>query len=131
MASFIAKQPNGKYCRFSVVTDCPTHINMTFEDYIEVVMKKQKLDRAVAKREAEDVFSNYLQPFDEVIRRFLPENMSLSQFLDIIKKTVVDDGLYEEIIFDGGNRYEDEDELNTVLNELEGEVRKIVSGHRK
>lgn len=24
MAGFISKQPNGLYCRFSTVTDCPT-----------------------------------------------------------------------------------------------------------
>lgn len=25
MAGFIVKQPNGLYCRFSTVVDCPTH----------------------------------------------------------------------------------------------------------
>lgn len=40
MGGFIAKQPNGKYCRFSSVVDCPTHINMTFEDYVKVIMER-------------------------------------------------------------------------------------------
>ena len=36
MAGFISKQPNGLYCRFSTVVDCPTDWNMTEDDYIEV-----------------------------------------------------------------------------------------------
>ena len=39
MGAFIAKQPNGKYCRFSTIVDCPTHINMTKEDYINYLEK--------------------------------------------------------------------------------------------
>ena len=31
MAGFISKQPNGLYCRFSSVTDCPTAWNMTLK----------------------------------------------------------------------------------------------------
>ena len=31
MAGFVSKQPNGLYCRFSSVTDCPTAWNMTRE----------------------------------------------------------------------------------------------------
>ena len=33
MAGFISKQPNGLYCRFSSVTDCPTAWNMTKEEF--------------------------------------------------------------------------------------------------
>lgn len=38
MAGFISKQPNGLYCRFSSVTDCPTAWNMMREDYINMKM---------------------------------------------------------------------------------------------
>ena len=40
MGAFISKQPNGLYCRFSSVVDCPTHWNMTKEDYISSILKK-------------------------------------------------------------------------------------------
>lgn len=40
MGGFIAKQPNGKYCRFSSVVDCPTHINMAFDDYVKVLINR-------------------------------------------------------------------------------------------
>lgn len=33
MAGFICKQPNGLYCRFSTIVDCPTHVNMTQEEF--------------------------------------------------------------------------------------------------
>ena len=36
MGGFVSKQPNGLYCRFSSVTDCPTTWNMTREDYINM-----------------------------------------------------------------------------------------------
>ena len=34
MGAYIAKQPNGLFCRFSSVVDSVTHWNMTEEDYI-------------------------------------------------------------------------------------------------
>lgn len=40
MAGFIAKQPNGLYCRFSSVVDTITHDNMTFDDYVKVIMER-------------------------------------------------------------------------------------------
>ena len=52
MAGFVSKQPNGKYCRFSSVVDCPTDINMTFEDYVKVVMRTQHLNEEYARIEA-------------------------------------------------------------------------------
>ena len=60
MAGFVSKQPNGLYCRFSTVTDCPTAWNMTREDYINMKMQE-------AKEDAEDVLDNYLKPFDMVV----------------------------------------------------------------
>lgn len=58
MAGFVSKQPNGLYCRFSTVVDCPTEWNMTREDYINMKMQE-------AKEDAEDVLDNYLQPFEK------------------------------------------------------------------
>ena len=42
MAGFVSKQPNGLYCRFSTVTDCPTSWNMTREDYIDMKIQEAK-----------------------------------------------------------------------------------------
>lgn len=36
MGAFIAKQPNGLYCRYSSIVDNITHHNMTEEEYIEL-----------------------------------------------------------------------------------------------
>lgn len=33
MGAFIAKQPNGLYCRYGEIVDNITHHNMTEEDY--------------------------------------------------------------------------------------------------
>ena len=81
MAGFISKQPNGKYCRFSTIIDCPTDINMTFEDYVLVVMRNQHLNEERAIVEATDVFNHHLQPFERVLRAFYPNNLSEKSFL--------------------------------------------------
>ena len=73
MGAFIAKQPNGLYCRFSSVVDCPTHRNMTAEDYIELCKQR-------AEEEAKDILQNHLQPFEMVIESFTTLNMTQSEF---------------------------------------------------
>lgn len=42
MAGFVSKQPNGLYCRFPSVMDCPTAWYMTREDYINIKMQEEK-----------------------------------------------------------------------------------------
>ena len=79
MAGFVSKQPNGLYCRFSTVVDCPTDWNMTAEDYIELCKQK-------AEREAKEVLENYLQPFEMVKERFYPNNMSQKEFEEFLKE---------------------------------------------
>lgn len=69
MGSFISKQPNGLYCRFSTVVDCPTHYNMTEEEYIEMCAEK-------AREEARKTLRDHLRPFEEVIESFYPANMT-------------------------------------------------------
>ncbi|SHJ64659.1 hypothetical protein SAMN05444401_3561 [Clostridium amylolyticum] len=77
---FIAKQPNGLYCRFSTVTDCPTHYNLTKEDYLN------NTTRTVPNRKiGEDVLNNHLKSFSEVIDRFIPNNMSQEDFDRLVK----------------------------------------------
>lgn len=79
MSSFIAKQPNGLYCRFSTVVDCPTDWNMTEEDYIELCKQK-------AEKEARDILKNYLRPFEMVKEYFYPYNMTQKEFDEFLKE---------------------------------------------
>lgn len=61
MGFFFAKQPNGRYCRFSSVVDCLTDINLPRTNYEPL-------------------------PFQEVIDRFIPINMPTRQFNDLLKE---------------------------------------------
>jgi len=72
MGAFVARQPNGLLCRFSTIVDCPTHTNMTAEEYLE--MRSGSMD------DARDVLKNHIHPFSDVIDSFLPTNMSRRQF---------------------------------------------------
>ena len=83
MGSFICKQPNGKYCRFSTVVDTLTHINMTEDEYIELCVSRAVKD---AIREAKDVLANYLRPFDEVKKYFVPNNNTVAEFNELLKE---------------------------------------------
>ena len=61
MAGFVSKQPNGLYCRFSTVTDCPTAWNMTREDYINMKMQEAKEEAEVSfGRKEREVKYGYL-----------------------------------------------------------------------
>ncbi len=80
MGAFISKQPNGLYCRFSTIVDCPTHWNLTKEEYLN------NETGTVPNREyGEDVLNNYLQPFSEVINSFAPNNMTQEEFENFLK----------------------------------------------
>lgn len=85
MAGFIAQQPNGLYCRFSTVVDTITHYNMTFDDYVEVIIKRGK-SRNMALIEATDVVENYIQPFEMVLEEFWPRNHSIAEFEELLHK---------------------------------------------
>ena len=77
MAGFVCRQPNGLYCRFSTIVDCPTDWNMT-ADYIEMCKEK-------AAKEAREVLSDYLQPFEMVKERFYPNNMTEEEFEQFLR----------------------------------------------
>lgn len=81
MAGFIAKQPNGLYCRFSTVVDCPTHYNVTVEEYLSNVTGTVQ-----NREEGQNVLSNHLMPFSEVIERFIPNNITQKEFNNLIKE---------------------------------------------
>lgn len=81
MAGFIAQQPNGLYCRFSTIVDCPTHINMTEEDYLNNVT-----GTVPTRERGKEVLEHYLQPFQEVEERFYPNNMTERAFGVLLDK---------------------------------------------
>lgn len=81
MGSFIARQPNGLYCRFSSVVDTVTNYNMTVNDYInEVLIFKYGYSEDKAKLEADDIIKNHLRPFSDVVEGFIPNNQNLEEF---------------------------------------------------
>ncbi|PAD85071.1 hypothetical protein CHH57_01810 [Niallia circulans] len=80
MGAFISKQPNGLYCRFSTVVDCPTHWNMTREEYLSNVTGTVR-----DKEEGELILQDYLRPFSEVIERFVPNNMREEKFDNLLQ----------------------------------------------
>lgn len=65
MSSFIAKQPNGLYCRYSGIVDNITHHNMTEEECIELCAD-------MARREAWEALKD-AKPFSEVLERLYPD----------------------------------------------------------
>ena len=89
MQSYISRQPNGLYCRFSTVVDCPTHYNMTREDYIQVIMDRG-YNRGFAEEEADYIINNDLQPFEKVIQDYTPLNMTKNSFIKILKEMCTD-----------------------------------------
>ena len=79
MGAFVTRQPNGLLCRFSSIVDCPTHYNMTEEEYIEMCAEK-------AREEARDVLEHHLKPFEWVKDYFVPENMTQEEFNRILQE---------------------------------------------
>lgn len=94
MSGFIAKQPNGKFCRFSSTLDCPVAINMTAEDYVAYCAERA-VTRAIA--DAYDVLNRYVQPFEEIENRFYPHNMTEDEFKQVLEKMKNPDGRFEEL----------------------------------
>lgn len=79
MGAFIAKQPNGLFCRFSSIVDCPTHWNMTEEEYIEYCAVR-------GREEARETLKNHVQPFERVKEEFQPHNMSAKEFRSFLEE---------------------------------------------
>lgn len=84
MAGFIAKQPNGLYCRFSTIVDAPTHYDMPFEGYVALLMERG-CNYEIAVNDAKDIIENHLKPFEEVIERLVPNNMTKEEFDNWLK----------------------------------------------
>ena len=95
MGAFIARQPNGKLCRFSTTVDTVTNFNMTDEDYIEMCVKDSARK---AREEAMDTLKKHLQPFEEVKDRFFPYNNTIEEFERYLKQMGDEEGLGTERI---------------------------------
>lgn len=79
MGAFVTRQPNGLLCRFSSIVDCPTHYNMTDEEYIEMCAER-------AREEAKDVLKNHLKPFEWLRDYFHPNNMTEEEFEQLLSE---------------------------------------------
>lgn len=79
MGAFYCLQPNGLYCRFSTVLDCPTDYNLTVYDIVSKCVRD-------TIRDVKDMIENGLEPFEEIQENFAPINMSVEQFKDILTK---------------------------------------------
>ena len=93
MPAYIAKQPNGLYCRFSTVVDTVTHTNMTENDVVSLFV-----ERAVknAKEEAEYVLKHRVHDFKEVIEDFMPCNNTIEEIDELVKEMGQKEGLKPE-----------------------------------
>ena len=110
MGAFISRQPNGKICRFSTVVDTVTHWNMTEEEYIELCVQRAAEE---ARRDAEDTLKNWMHPFEEVKKRFWPNNNTIEEFNEILHAMGDEEGLgkkRENAIREEIKRNEEEDQ---------------------
>lgn len=83
MPAYIAKQPNGLYCRFSTVVDTVTHWNLTEQDviglYVEEAIKS-------AKERAKQYLKCPPYTFNNVINDFRPYNDTIDDFEKLLKE---------------------------------------------
>lgn len=92
MAAIFIQQPNGLYCRFSTIVDCPTCYNFTVEDVKEYLMKEyeEEVDRRVAKMQEGNNPWNW--SFEDVIEQTLHgeyTNMSEEEFNTFVEQTKI------------------------------------------
>ncbi|TYS55806.1 hypothetical protein FZD47_25440 [Bacillus infantis] len=62
------------------MVDCPTHWNMTREDYLNNVTGTVR-----NRDEGELILRDYLKPFSEVTERYIASNMAQKEFDDLVK----------------------------------------------
>ena len=93
MPGYIAKQPNGLYCRFSTVVDTVTHINMTEKDVVDLFVEMAVQN---AKEEAEHVLKYRVHDFKEVMKDFMPCNNTVEEIDELVKEMGQKEGLKPE-----------------------------------
>lgn len=88
--SFIAKQPNGKYCRFSSVVDSVTHYNFTKEQYIDGIT-----NTTCGRENRIRIMERNIQPFSQVIES-CKLGFDTAEELEELFKAMEVDGDYKE-----------------------------------
>ena len=114
MAGFIARQPNGKICRFSTVVDTVTDWNMTEEEYIEMCAQEAA---EMARDKAKETLKKHIQSFNEVKKSFCPGNHSVEEFNEILKQ-MGETELLDPKEYDFKNDDEPEDEESKFYREM-------------
>ena len=79
MGNFIARQPNGKLCRFSNIAGTITCYDMTEEELEEQYAE-------LGRCEARDIIEHHLQPYERVKQDFRTDNMTQEEFDAICKE---------------------------------------------
>lgn len=93
MPAYIAKQPNGLYCRFSSVVDTVTHTNLTEKDVVDLFVEMAVQD---AKERAEYVLKHSVHDFKEVMEDFMPYNNTIEEIDELVKEMGQEEGLKPE-----------------------------------
>ena len=83
MGVFYAKQPNGKYCRFSSIVDCPTDWNMDENDLRDLIISMY-LEEANGRVDG-IIHNGGDQDFEKVVEYFIPMNMTEEEFQKFLK----------------------------------------------
>ena len=93
MGAYIARQPNGLFCRFSTVVDSVTHWNMTEQEYIDFHKERYGV---FSEQNARDTLKNHLKPFEKIKNDFIPANDSVEEFQRMLKSMGDEEGLDEK-----------------------------------
>ena len=76
---FLVKQPNGRYCVFSTIMNCPIYVNLTREDYINLCKTRAEKEAEIALQQVDEQPQEY-NKFENIGTYFTPENMSINEF---------------------------------------------------
>ena len=88
MGARILKQPNGKYLRWSYITDGPTHYDMTIEEYRNYRLEQAKEE---IEQDIQDIFYNNTaysaKDFDVFMKedKHIVNNMTEEEFTNFLK----------------------------------------------
>lgn len=90
MRARILKQPNGLYTRWSYNVDCPTHYNMTVEDYRQYRLEKAKeeIEQDIKEIFESNDYNFSAKDFDTIMQedKHIVSNMSKEEFTEYLKE---------------------------------------------
>ena len=96
MGRFLVKQPNGRYCLFSTIVDCPTYVNLTEEDYVQIYLRKAENDVREYLQQLKE-HPELTPSFEEMDKYFHPNNMSekeYKEYKEIMTKPITETDKY-------------------------------------